>query len=210
MMFPAFLKLSGRRVVLVGGGRVASSKLPGLLEAGAHVTVVAPEIRAELERPGVELMRRPFLETDLDGAWWVVAAAPPEVNRQVQAAAEPRHLFVNAVDDPDHATAYAGGVVRRSGVTVAVSTDGRAPALAGLLREALDACLPPELDDWMSLADEVRHRWRREGVPIDERRPQLLQALNELYEERRRVVVPPGISRDEPGASDVPRVWAAK
>jgi uroporphyrin-III C-methyltransferase/precorrin-2 dehydrogenase/sirohydrochlorin ferrochelatase len=187
-MFPAFLKLQGRRVVLVGGGRVAAGKLASLLEAHARVTVVAPEIRPELERPGVELVRRPFLDTDLDGAWWVIAAAPSHVNRQVLAAAEPRRVFVNAVDDPEHATAYAGGVVRRSGVTVAISTDGRAPALAGLLREALDALLPPDLDEWMALADAVRRRWRREGLPMEQRRPQLLQVLNELYEERRRPV----------------------
>ncbi len=86
----------------------------------------------------------------------MVAAAPPEVNRQVLAAAEARQLFVNAVDDPPHATAYLGGVVRRDGVTVAISTGGRAPALAGLLREALDAWLPDDLDAWMAAADEAR------------------------------------------------------
>jgi uroporphyrin-III C-methyltransferase / precorrin-2 dehydrogenase / sirohydrochlorin ferrochelatase len=141
-MYPVFLRLTGRRVVVVGGGPVAAGKLDGLLAAGADVVVVAPDIRPELERPGVTLVRRAFEPADLDGAWWVVAAAPPEVNRQVQAAAEARPLFVNAVDDPPNATAYLGGVVRRSGVTVAISTGGRAPALAGLLREALDAWLP--------------------------------------------------------------------
>ena len=60
-----------------------------------------------------------------------MAAAPPEVNREVAAAAEERRLFVNAVDDPAHASLYLGGVVRRGGVTAAISTDGRAPALAG-------------------------------------------------------------------------------
>ncbi len=68
-----------------------------------------------------------------------MAAAPPEVNRQVVVAAEARRVFVNAVDDPPNATAYLGGVVRRYGVIVAISTGGRAPALAGLMREALDA-----------------------------------------------------------------------
>jgi uroporphyrin-III C-methyltransferase / precorrin-2 dehydrogenase / sirohydrochlorin ferrochelatase len=184
-MYPVFLRLTGRRVVLVGGGPVAAGKLDGLLAAGADVVVVAPDIRPELERPGVTLVRRAFEPADLDGAWWVVAAAPPEVNRAVQAAAEARHLFVNAVDDPPNATAYLGGVVRRSDVTVAISTGGRAPALAGLLREALDAWLPADLEAWMQASDEVRRRWRAEGVPMEARRPQLLETLNRLYEERK-------------------------
>src|SRR6187549_316955 len=134
-MYPVFLKLDGRRVLLVGGGPVAASKLDGLLEAGARVTVVAPEVRPEIERAGVDVQRRPFATSDLEGSWWVVAAAPPDVNRQVLEAAEARGVWVNAVDDPPNATAYLGGVVRKSDVTVAISTGGRAPALAGLLRE---------------------------------------------------------------------------
>jgi uroporphyrin-III C-methyltransferase/precorrin-2 dehydrogenase/sirohydrochlorin ferrochelatase len=155
-----------------------------LIAESATVTVVAPEIRSELEQPGVVLERRRFEDTDLDGAWYVVAAAPPEVNRQVLAAAERRQLFVNAVDDPPNATAYAGGVVRRDGVTIAISTDGRAPALAGLLREALEAWLPGDLDEWMSAADEARRSWKQDGVPMEKRRPMLLETLNRLYEER--------------------------
>jgi siroheme synthase-like protein len=132
--------------------------------------------------------RRAFVESDLDGAWYVVAAAPPHVNRQVLEAAERRHVFVNAVDDPANATAFAGGVVRRSGVTLAISTDGRAPALAGLLREALDAWLPADLETWMSTADEMRRNWKRDGVPMEQRRPGLLDALNRLYERPERTV----------------------
>jgi len=185
-MYPAFLKLTGRQVLLVGGGPVAAGKLSGLLEEGAHVTVVAPEIRPEMEHLGVRFERRGFDPRDLDHVWYVVAAAPPEVNRQVLQAAEPRCVFVNAVDDPPHASAYAGSVVRRAGVTVAFSTDGRAPALAGLLREALDVWLPADLDVWMSAADEARRAWKREGVPMERRRPMLLDTLNQLYEGKHR------------------------
>jgi len=181
-MYPAFLKLTGRRVLLVGGGPVAAGKLAGLLAEGAHVTVVAPEIRSELEQPGVVLERRAFEARDLDQAWYVVAAAPPDVNREVLAAAEHRRVFVNAVDDPSHASAYAGSVVRRAGVTIAFSTDGRAPALAGLLREALDTWLPADLEAWMAAADEARRAWKRDGVPMEQRRPMLLETLNRLYD----------------------------
>jgi uroporphyrin-III C-methyltransferase/precorrin-2 dehydrogenase/sirohydrochlorin ferrochelatase len=181
-LYPVFLKLEGRRVLLVGGGSVAAAKLDGLLAAGARVTVVAPEIGPALQRPGVVLERRPFEAGDVEGAWWVVAAAPADVNRQVQAAAEAGQVFVNAVDDPAHATAYLGGVVRRGDVAIAFSTGGRAPALAGLLREGLDAWLPADLDTWMAAADQARLQWKQDGVAMNQRRPMLLATLNRLYD----------------------------
>ena len=139
--------------------------------------VVAPEIGSSIERLGVSIVRRAFQPDDLDGVWLVVAAATPDVNRQVADAANARRVFVNAVDDPANASAYLGGVVRRGGVTFAISTDGRAPALAGLLREGLDAVLPAsDLERWMSDAETLRDRWRADGVPMDARRPLLLKA----------------------------------
>ena len=185
-LLPVFLKLAGRKVVLVGAGRVAAAKLPALLAAGADVTVVAPDPRAEIVAAPVAVARRPFAPSDLDGAWLAVAAATPEVNRQVAAAAGARRIFVNAVDDPASASAYTGGVFRRGGVTIAVSTEGRAPALAGLLREGLEAVVPDEIETWVRAAEWLKERQRAEGVPIGERRPRLLEALNALYEGRRR------------------------
>ena len=182
-LFPVFLKLSGRRVVVVGAGPVAAGKIKSVLDTGAQVTVIAPEVVPELERADVTLVRRAFRPADVDGAWLVVAAAPPEVNREVRAAAEARGVFVNAVDNPETCSAYAGGVLTRGGVTVAVSSNGEAPALAGLLREALESVLPEDLDRWLVEARAQRKKWRAEGVPMPKRRPLLLQALNELYAE---------------------------
>jgi uroporphyrin-III C-methyltransferase/precorrin-2 dehydrogenase/sirohydrochlorin ferrochelatase len=181
-LYPAFLKLAGRRVVVVGGGSVAASKLDGLVTAGAVVTVVAPAIAGSIAaRNDVTVVEREFVEADLDGAWWVVAAATAAVNRVVAAAAEARRVFVNAVDDKDTATAYLGGVVRRGAVEVAISTGGTAPALAGLLREALEAMLPQDLERWVAVAISTRADWQAANVPIAERRPLLLRALAELY-----------------------------
>jgi uroporphyrin-III C-methyltransferase/precorrin-2 dehydrogenase/sirohydrochlorin ferrochelatase len=179
-----FLKLAGRRVVVVGGGPVAASKLAALVAAGAAVHVVSPDIVPEIAALGVSIARRRFAPADLDDAWFVVAAATPEVNREVADAAEDRRLFVNAVDDTASATAYLGGVVRKGGVTVAISTDGRAPALAGLLREGLDAALPHDLSRWLETAEAVRPVWVRDGLPMEQRRPHLLTVLNGLYENR--------------------------
>ena len=183
-LFPVFLKLAGRSVLVVGGGTVATSKIASLLPTEASITVVAPSVSAAIQRLGVRVVERPFQESDLDGQWLVVSAATPEVNRQVAEAAERRHLFVNAVDDPANATAYLGGVLRRDGVTVAISTSGRAPALAGLLRQAIDAMLPENLQTWFERADALKRHWRSTGVPMEARRPQLLDALIKLKDER--------------------------
>lgn len=183
-LFPAFLKLTGRRVVVVGAGPVGASKIDSLLAAGADVTVVAPEVVPAVETAPVRIERRRFEPDDLDGAWFVVAAAPPDVNRAVRAAADARQLFVNAVDDPPNATAYLGGIVRKHGVTLAISTDGRAPALAGLLREGLETLLPDDIEAWLEVSRHERENWKRGDVPMEQRRPLLLEAINRLYEVR--------------------------
>ena len=183
-LFPIFLKLDGRRVLVVGAGPMGASKAASLAAAGADVSVVAPDVCEAMQQLPVAIARRPFRESDLEGAWLVVAAAPPDINRSVTEAASARCLFVNAVDDPAHATAYAGGVVKRGPVTVAISTSGQAPALAGLLREAFDHWLPADLDGWVADAARQRAEWKRDGVSMESRRGRLLERLNELYRAR--------------------------
>jgi siroheme synthase-like protein len=208
-LLPLFLNLRGRPVLLVGGGPVATAKLKQLLAVDAHVRIVAPDVTPEIAAlvehasrgdggAGLSLARRPVGPADLEDMWLVVAAAPPDVNREVAAMAEARRIFVNAVDDPANASAFLSGVVRRDGVTVAISTSGNAPALTSLLREAIDAVLPDDLASWVWRARAERVAWRREGVPMDERKPLLLQALNALY---RR----PEGARPTDGRADRPR-----
>jgi uroporphyrin-III C-methyltransferase/precorrin-2 dehydrogenase/sirohydrochlorin ferrochelatase len=178
---PLFVKLAGRKVVVVGGGTMAAVRCRQLAEVGAHVTVVAPEVRDEVAALASTLHRRPFTPADLEGAWFAVAAATLEVNAEVATAAEERRVLVNAVDDPDRATAFSCGVVRRGDATIAISTGGRAPALAGLLREAIAALLPEDAARWVEIADSERAAWKRARVPLAARRPLLLDKLNALY-----------------------------
>jgi len=166
-LFPLFLKLDGRTVLVVGDEAVIGPKRDALRRAGADVR----ERRSDS-----------FADADLDGVWLVVAAGSPDLNAHIARLAEARRIFVNAVDDPPNASAYLGGVVRRDGVTVAISTSGDAPALAGLLREGIDELLPADLDRWTAVSREVRADWKARGVPMADRRPLLLQALNKLYE----------------------------
>jgi uroporphyrin-III C-methyltransferase/precorrin-2 dehydrogenase/sirohydrochlorin ferrochelatase len=183
-LLPLFLKLEGRDVLVVGGGGMAAVRARQLAGAGARVTVVAPEVREDVAAVAAEVRRRPFAPADLEGAWLAVAAATPEVNREVAAAAEARRVFVNAVDDPESASAYTAGVVRRGDASIAISTGGRAPALAGLLREGIEALLPADLGRWSDVAEAARPEWRRDRVPLAARRPLLLRTLNALYERR--------------------------
>jgi uroporphyrin-III C-methyltransferase/precorrin-2 dehydrogenase/sirohydrochlorin ferrochelatase len=186
MLLPLFLNVAGRRVLLVGGGPVAAAKLRQLLASAANVHVVSPEVVEDIDRAGastaVTISRRPFVPADLDEVWLVVAAATPDVNRQVADAAESRRIFVNAVDDPANATAFLSGVIRREGVTLAISTSGEAPGLTALLRQGINELLPRrDLANWVRTAREQRRQWKADGVPMEERKPLLLRALNELY-----------------------------
>lgn len=181
-LLPLFLNLANRRVLLVGGGTVATAKLGQLLAAGADPRVVAPDVSQEIRDTGVEVATREFHPRDLDDVWLVVAAATPAVNRLVAGAAHERRIFVNAVDDPMNASAFMGGVLRRGEVTIAVSTGGHAPALASLVREGLDAIVPDDLASWVHESRRERADWRARNVPMSARKPLLLAALNRLYD----------------------------
>jgi uroporphyrin-III C-methyltransferase/precorrin-2 dehydrogenase/sirohydrochlorin ferrochelatase len=208
LLFPAFLDLVNRRVLVVGAGQVALAKILRLLDAGADVVVVAPDIDREIEclaggpasperadasrreradaSRRVEVRRRPFHPDDLDGIWYAVSAAPPSVNAHVVSEATKRGIFVNAVDDPPNATAFAGSVFTRGPVTVALSTGGEAPALARVLREALEKLVGRNVEDWTALAASLRQDWKRDGVPMERRRDALLTALTQLHAEVQR------------------------
>ena len=182
-LFPVFLDVTGRQVLVVGGGPVATAKASRLVDAGARVVVVAPDVLPELEHLPVTVVRREFTPSDLEDCWYVVSAAPPDVNAIVVREATARRLFVNAVDDPAHATAFAGSGFTRGPVTVAISTGGDAPALARVMREALEQLIEPDVEAWTSLAVKLRGEWKRDGVPMEKRRDALLATLAQLHAE---------------------------
>lgn|GEM_PF-5367866 len=145
------------------------SKLRPLLNAGAFVTVVASEIRDELNIPGVFPIKREFILSDLDNQGFVVSADPGDVNRVVALAAEERRVFVNAVDELASASAYSGCVVRKGDATLAISTGGRVPALASFLREAVSHLRPDDLPRQKSrflLENRSRQQHQRRHVSL--------------------------------------------
>jgi len=179
-LFPLFLKLDGRRVVVVGAGEVGAHKARALSEAGAHVTLIDPSPCAEaiglVDLDRIALRRRAFEPGDLDDAWLVVAATDDvAINAAVAEAAAARRVFCNAVDDPANSSAYFASVLRRPPFTVAISSNCEAPALSKLLREILERVMPE--DDWIERARALRDRWRAEKTPIRSRFGELVRTL---------------------------------
>jgi uroporphyrin-III C-methyltransferase/precorrin-2 dehydrogenase/sirohydrochlorin ferrochelatase len=139
--FPLLLDLHGRRVVVVGGGRVATSRVRRLAEAGAEVLVIAPVIADEVAALAADVRRRRFAPIDLDGAWLAVACTDDaEANAAVAAAAEERQVFCVRADAAAGGTARTPAVARHDGVTVAVN-GGDDPSRAVALRDAITAAL---------------------------------------------------------------------
>jgi siroheme synthase-like protein len=162
-LFPVFLKLQKRPVLVVGGGSIAASKIPSLLQAGANVTVVAPELNDQLARQARKhaftWLAKAFCPDDLDNKFLVVAATSlPGVNAAVFEEAERRQILCNAVDDIDHCHFYYGSIVQRGDLQIAISTNGKSPALAQRLRKELTEQFGPEYEswlDWLGAAREV-------------------------------------------------------
>ena len=147
--FPAFLDVRGRRCVVVGGGAVAARKVEGLLACGARVTVVSPTLVPSIGRlvaaGRVEHRARPFRKIDARGAMLVIAATSlGRVDDAVADAARRQRALVNAVDRPRRCDFIYGSVLRRGALQIAVSTGGRAPALAREVRRRLEAVVGPE------------------------------------------------------------------
>ncbi len=187
-LFPLFLKLAGRAVLVVGAGAIAERKVASLRAAGAEVRLVAPDATAELRRLAGEGLlaweARGFAESDVEGAWLVVAATgEPDTQRRVAAAAEARRVFLLAVDDPPNASAYSGAVVHRPPFLVAISSSGATPALTRLLREIIEQVLPG--DSWIEHARALREKWIADGTPMGERFGDLVRSLRQRANEPR-------------------------
>jgi siroheme synthase-like protein len=159
--YPVSLELRGRRVLVVGGGRIATRRVGALLEAGAVVDVVATALSTEIEEWAaarrLAVSRRPFEAGDVAGAWLCVAATDdPAVNRSVVVAAEGEHCFVSAADDGSASSARPMSVLRRGDLEVAVGTSGRAPGVAAWVRRQLATVVGEEYGVLIDLVAEAR------------------------------------------------------
>jgi len=163
-MYPLFLNLRGRSCVVVGGNAMAEAKVRDLLQAGAKVKVIASEVTnaiatwARTQR--LQWDNRHYESADLRDAFVVVTAAGNNVNAEVYAEAETRNVLCNAVDDVEHCHFYYGAVVQRGDLQIAISTNGKSPALAQRLRQELEAQFGPEYEVWLEWLGAARELLR--------------------------------------------------
>lgn len=179
---PLFLSFENRTVLVVGAGTVALQKVSELKNTGAKIFVVAPRvcegIAALAALGAVHVHQRAFVENDLENVWLVIAATnDTTVNREIAIAAEARRIFVNAVDDPDNASAYFASLIRRPPFVIAISSAGELPGVSRLLREILEQVLPDE--NYIAAARALRRKWRAQNVPMKSRFAELLQLFRE-------------------------------
>ncbi|MGL6541274.1 siroheme synthase CysG [Aeromonas hydrophila] len=172
---PIFCRLDNKPVLLVGGGEVAERKARLLLDAGAQLTVVAPELDPELAElaanGSIEWLAGEFAPQQLTGKWLVVAATDRrEVNALVYQSANQARIFANVVDDPKRSSFIMPSIIDRSPLMVAISSGGKAPVLARLLREKLEALLPQHLGAVAAFAGSLRERVKARFTSMGERR----------------------------------------
>lgn len=171
--YPVFLNLQGRRCVVIGGGMMAEGKVRGLLGAAAAVIVISPELtpclRAWVDEGRIGHLTRTYQPGDLAGAFLAISATDDhDVNVRVWEEASARNLPVNVVDDTPHCNFIAPSILRRGDLTVAISTSGKAPALAVRLREQLEHLVGDEYARFLELAGTLRG-------PLAERYPSFEQ-----------------------------------
>ena len=180
-LFPVFLKLEGRRVLIVGGGNVGLEKITSLSTSGAHLRVVAPTAIDAVEKMSASRFLtwepRPFADDDVLEADLVIAATDrPEVNAAVHQAARRAGVWCNSADDPPNCDFYFPSIVRRGHLQIAISTAGESPALAQQLRREIDAALPADIGDSLSALGQLR-RDVIAAYPAGEERKRLLHTL---------------------------------
>jgi siroheme synthase-like protein len=160
-LFPLFLKLEGKRCLVVGAGLIGLEKVESLLRCGAVIRVIAPHAVARIQQMNVsgeiEWLARPYAPEDVIGCDLVIAATNDrEVNRAVFEEASRRSILCNTADDPPLCDFFFGSIVQRGELQIAISTAGQSPALAQRLRREIDAQLPPDLGPWLNELGQLR------------------------------------------------------
>jgi precorrin-2 dehydrogenase len=164
-LYPVNLVLTGRPCLVVGGGRVALTKVRGLTDARARVTVVAPEVVPEVAALADVVELRPYRAGEAAGYRFVIAATgDPQVNQQVYDDGEAAGVWVNSADDPQRCSAILPARVRQGRLTLTVSTGGQSPAVAAWVRERLAREYGPEYDQLVGLLSEAREEVRAQGL----------------------------------------------
>lgn len=190
-LYPIFLKLEGRKVLVVGGGKVAEEKIYAVLRSATDVAVVAPHITDRIRTWAEDGLLRYSAEEYRAGMardfFLVIACTDSEeVNRAIYAEARQAGALCNAVDDPGYCDFYAPAVVHRGDFQIAISTGGNSPALAQRVRKKLELEFGPEYESWIGWLGRMREGIIR-ALPRSQRRTELLHLVAETRPKRGQV-----------------------
>jgi uroporphyrin-III C-methyltransferase/precorrin-2 dehydrogenase/sirohydrochlorin ferrochelatase len=185
-LFPIFVKLAGRRCLVVGAGTVGQAKIQSLLDAGARVCVVAPQgtaTVAEWALSGAILWEvREFQPANLDGAFLVIAATnSAATNAVIHRECQQRNILCNSVDDPANCDFYYGSVVRRGDLQIAISTAGKSPCLAQRLRQDLEKQIGPEYTAWVDELGQEREKLFAQSIDPEQRKRLLHELVSRKF-----------------------------
>lgn len=169
--YPAFLNLAGKKCVVIGGGKVALRKIRMLLESHAKIVVISPSFHPALlrlsKRVPLRLIQRKYRSGDLRGAILTFSATgDAEINQQVAAHAKKARIPVNVSDDPGRSDFIVPSLLRKGGLTIAVSTAGMSPALARKIRTELEEAFGDEYESLLGMVGEVRSELREKKVSV--------------------------------------------
>jgi len=169
--YPLYLEMNRRRCLVVGGGAVAERKIASLLEAGAKVTVISPDVTEAVARwsknNSIQFLARRYQRGDVKGHELVfVATNDGSVNAQVHQDGKNQGVWVNAADDPEHGDFILPSVLRRGDLTVAISSGGNSPALARTIREELEIYFTQEYEQLAQLAAQARDELRKRSITV--------------------------------------------
>jgi siroheme synthase-like protein len=175
---PAMLRVEGRPVVVVGGGKVAVRRVQALCRAGAVVTVIAPAIEPAIERTPAALERRTYQSGDLNGAWLVViCTADAAVNQRVADDAKAAGILINRADLPEAGDVLIPAHEHVGPLTVAVSTSGISAASAAAIRDGLLASLDPRWIELLAAIEPFRAE-AQQRITNDQQRLEALKAMS--------------------------------
>lgn len=160
-MYPLFLKLENKPCLVIGGGKIAERKALSLLEAGAIVTLISPDLTEELEKMAssreINYVNRLFETGDTEGFFLIIAATNSrESNIQIYGEASENNALINCVDDPRYCNFYVPAQVKRGSLKVAISTEGKLPMLAGRIRGFLNTLFPEDFGEELEELGQLR------------------------------------------------------
>jgi precorrin-2 dehydrogenase / sirohydrochlorin ferrochelatase len=180
--YPIMLDLTEKKVVVIGGGKVAERKVKGLREANAQITVIAPTVTPFLEQlseqDAIQWIKKTFSPEDLQDGFLIIAATDKrEVNQKVQKAAQP-HQLVNVVDAPEQSDFHVPAVVRRGRLNIAVSTGGASPILTKKICSEISNMYDEDYEQYIDFLYECR-QYILQNVSDYEQKQQLLRAITD-------------------------------